>query len=212
MNSFPAIEIKSREREKEENKNKLLVVIPGRIDIRRGDYDWIEKIPTDLSSKIDIVLLGKARTENDMNYIKALSDKGFVQTIKSVGQLIEKRIFDNYINSADILFVPFRELNHKLRKFDSNLGPYFDSIRFGKPLIIPSSSPCPPEIKKSTIPNKSTAVSSILLIWKVLSVAYCPPGSVAITSALLDVLMDMKDIKSNVIEIYFEYNLCIIIP
>ena len=86
-----------------------------------------------------------------MNYITKLGNKGFIQIVKSVGQLIEHKIFDNYINSADILFVPLRELNHELRKFDRNLGPYFDSIRFGKPLIIPSSSPCPPEIKKSTI-------------------------------------------------------------
>ena len=136
---------------KNDSNNKLLVIIPGRIDTRRREYDWIDNIPNNLSNKIEIVFLGKARTEEDMNYVSKLNDKGFIQIVKSVGQLIEHKIFDNYINSADILFVPLRELNHEFRKFDRNLGPYFDSIRFGKPLIIPSSSPCPPEIKKSTI-------------------------------------------------------------
>ena len=46
---------------KNDSNNKLLVIIPGRIDTRRRDYDWIDKIPNNLSTKIEIIFLGKAK-------------------------------------------------------------------------------------------------------------------------------------------------------
>lgn len=130
---------------------KLVIVIPGRIDKRRRYYSWINKIDSQLSKNFDIRFIGKANSQDDIFIIRELEKLGFPQFVKKINEFISFSQFDKFLEQADILFVPIVDLKNPKRQIDRNLGAFFDSVRYGKPLIIPSSMPIPDELKDSLI-------------------------------------------------------------
>ena len=137
-------------------KNNLLkIVIPGRIDTRRRYYEWIEKIPSCLKKRIQIVLLGRVNDESGFKIIQKFEELGFPQPIARSAKFINNKVFEKEIEKAIFLFGPLIQLATYYRQIDRNLGSLFDAIRYGKPLILPSHQPIPPEIKDNIITYKS---------------------------------------------------------
>ena len=137
------------------NKNKFSIIIPGRIDIRRRYYEWIDKLDSNWIDKIDIKFIGKAQSDHDLEIVKKLDKKGFNQYVKRTNQFIDFDEFDLYLETADLLFVPLVKLDNKKRGIDRNLGAFFDSVRYGKPLIIPDSVPVAAELADNILTYKN---------------------------------------------------------
>ncbi len=133
---------------------KPRIVIPGRIDARRRQYDWIKKLPANLSKQIDIVMVGKIQTSSDMRFLTQLQNKGFNQIVTSEDSFIPFDEFDAQLYSADLLFVPLRKLEDARREVDRNLGAFFDAVRYGKGILLPSDILAPPELNESLVPYR----------------------------------------------------------
>lgn len=131
--------------------SKLRIVIPGRIDERRRRYDWIEELPDDLSNWIEIALVGKVQAASDMRVLEALQTKGYDQIIKPENTFISFHEFDSELYSCDLLFVPLLKLSDAKREVDRNLGAFFDSVRYGKAILLPSDIIAPPELSENLI-------------------------------------------------------------
>jgi hypothetical protein len=135
--------------------NLLKIVIPGRIDTQMRYYGWIEKIPSYIKKKVEIVLLGLVTNENDFKIIQKFEKLGFPQPIARTGKFIDGKLFKKEIESANFLFFPAIRLSNSYRQIDRNLGSLFDSVRYGKPLISPSHQPIPQEIRENIIAYKN---------------------------------------------------------
>jgi hypothetical protein len=135
--------------------NLFKIVISGRIDTRRRYYSWIEKIPSCLKKRIQIVLLGRVNDERGFKIIKKFEELGFPQPIARSGKFIKNKVFEKEIQTANFLFAPFIHLENYYRQIDRNSGSLFDAIRYGKKLIVPSHQPIPPEIKDNIITYKN---------------------------------------------------------
>jgi hypothetical protein len=133
--------------------NLLKIVIPGRIDTRRRYYSWIEKIPSCLKKRIQIVLLGRVNDERGSKIIQKFEELGFPQPIARSGEFIKNKVFKKEIETANFLFAPF--IHPVTIDRNSSSGSLFDSISYGKPLILPSHQPIPPEIKDNIITYKN---------------------------------------------------------
>jgi hypothetical protein len=133
--------------------NLLKIVIPGRIDTRRRYYSWIEKIPSCLKKRIQIVLLGRVMDERGSKIIQKFEELGFPQPIARSGEFIKNKVFKKEIETANFLFAPF--IHPVTIDRNSSSGSLFDSISYGKPLILPSHQPIPPEIKDNIITYKN---------------------------------------------------------
>lgn len=133
---------------------KPRIVIPGRIDARRRQYDWIEKLPANLSNQIDVVMVGKIQNRSDMRFLTQLQNKGFDQIVTSENSFIPFDEFDAQLYSADFLFVPLRQLDDPRREVDRNLGAFFDAVRYGKGILLPSDVLAPPELDESLVPYR----------------------------------------------------------
>ena len=139
------------------NQNrKISIVIPGRIDLRRRNYNWIDSLDKDWIKDIDIKMVGRANTEDELRVVKRLEEKGFNQVVKKANQFIAFKEFDFLLDQADLFFVPFVKLNNQKREIDRNLGSYFDSVRYGKPILIPKKIISPPELKNNIVTYSGT--------------------------------------------------------
>ncbi len=124
---------------------KLKVVIPGRINLRKRYYIWIDKFsPKD---KMSFILLGKMDSSECLKTITHFEKKGYKQLFCRAGKLIENEQYDNTIISSDILLAPLKKPENYHRAIDSNTGPFYDAIRYGKLIVIPSYIPCPEELE-----------------------------------------------------------------
>ena len=130
---------------------KCTIVSPGRIDLRRRSYKWISRLDKSLSGTLNISLIGKAHNNKDLDVLKQLENKGFKQYVTKINQFIDFQDFDFQIEKADFLFAPLINLDDSKRKIDRNLGAYFDAIRYGKPLLLPSYVPIPDELIDSCL-------------------------------------------------------------
>jgi hypothetical protein len=159
--SFPillapnAINFEKTQLTKMPTNDLLKIVIPGRIDAQMRDYAWIEKIPSYLKKKVEIVLLGLVTTENDFKIIQKFEELGFPQPIARTGKFINDKLFKKEIQSANFLLFPPIQLTNFYRQIDRNLGSLFDSVRYRKPLISPSHQPIPREIQENIIAYKN---------------------------------------------------------
>lgn len=132
------------------NYRKRRIIIPGRIDGRRRQYDWIKSLPADLSMRLDIVMVGKTQTPSDLLFLKQIQEKGFGQIV-SENAFISFEEFDAQLYSADLLFVPLRKLANPKRAVDRNLGAFFDAVRYGKGILLPADILAPPELKDNLV-------------------------------------------------------------
>lgn len=128
--------------DKKKNENdKLLIVIPGRIDKRRREYDWVEYIDASYKSKLNIVLLGSVQSEEDKLVIDRFVELGFKQPNFITGDFIKHNDFESYMIQSDFFFFPMKTFCNEF-KLDVNrdFGPYSDAIRYGKIILTPTAA------------------------------------------------------------------------
>ncbi len=120
---------------KKENR-QLKITITGRIDQRRRDYSWVEKIKEEYRSKIQIILLGAIHSSEDKSVIRHFNDLGFEQPSFINGEFIEKENFEKCVLEADILILPTYNYNEDNEDVTyRGLGIFQDVIRYGKMVL-----------------------------------------------------------------------------
>ncbi len=139
--------LKESQRDKRNRITK--VIIPGRVDLRRRDYNWITGL--EKFDNLDINFLGRPYDKNSFLSAIKIEEKGYAQNFLNSDHFIPTDKFNEEIENCDILFAPIKKLKNSQRAIDRNLGALFDAIRYGKPLILPSHQPIPDEIKGSAI-------------------------------------------------------------
>ena len=145
-----------------DKRNRIIkIIIPGRIDLRRRDYNWITRL--EKFAHLDINFLGRPYDKNSFLSAIKIEEKGYIQNFLNNDNFIPTDKFNEEIESCDILFAPIKKLKNRQRAIDRNLGALFDAIRYGKPLILPSHQPIPDEIKGSAIIYEDTESLNELL-------------------------------------------------
>ena len=145
-----------------DKRNRIIkIIIPGRVDLRRRDYNWITRL--EKFAHLDINFLGRPYDKNSFLSAIKIEEKGYIQNFLNNDNFIPTDKFNEEIESCDILFAPIKKLKNRQRAIDRNLGALFDAIRYGKPLILPSHQPIPDEIKGSAIIYEDTESLNELL-------------------------------------------------
>ena len=145
-----------------DKRNRIIkIIIPGRVDLRRRDYNWITGL--EKFDNLYINFLGRPYDKNSFLSAIKIEEKGYIQNFLNNDNFIPTDKFNEEIESCDILFAPIKKLKNRQRAIDRNLGALFDAIRYGKPLILPSHQPIPDEIKGSAIIYEDTESLNELL-------------------------------------------------
>lgn len=131
--------------------SRLKIVIPGRIDVRKRYYDWIDYFPDDLLNSVSIQLLGRPVSTSDNFIIDFFEKRGIYQKFAKRSSFIDFKDFDDEILGSDFLLCPFVKCKSSYESVNQVSGALFDSVRYGKPIIVPFYTPIPDELKNSVI-------------------------------------------------------------
>lgn len=131
--------------------DRLMVVVPGRIDLRRRNYEWISRIGPALRGRLSLVLLGRPQSPAEREVVNRFEALGFPQPLALSERFIGQADFDAHMRQADLLLAPLTRLESPDRAVDRNLGAFFDAVRYGKSLLVPSHAPVAPELRDSVV-------------------------------------------------------------
>ena len=142
----------------------IKIVIPGRVDQRRRDYEWIKQIPKENRGKISLFLLGRAQRKEDHRIIEMVKELGFVTDPELNGFYVSQRKYDDLCKSADVMVAPVRK-NFGARKIghDTITGVVLDAAFFGKKCLVPEEVEIDDQYKDLLV-RYSNAESLALLI------------------------------------------------
>ncbi len=116
----------------------LQVVIPGRIDRRRRDYEWIAQIPKESRGKISLALVGRAQRTEDYQIIEMIKDLGFITDPELNGSYVSQSKYDVLCKKADIIVAPVHiTFGTRTIGRDTITGVLLDAAFFGKKCLIP---------------------------------------------------------------------------
>ena len=142
----------------------LKIVVPGSVDFKRRNYDFILQLLGYLSqkNKIQIVLLG-GRDENNKSILtqfKALNSD--LVTIKTYDQpFIDTGEYETQLKTSDFILAPIQKYFEGESSIPEEYGvtkssgSFFDAIRFGKPLLLSTDIIIPEEIEQQCIRYQS---------------------------------------------------------
>lgn len=134
---------------KSPDSKKIVITIPGHVDIQRRDYYLVlriwERLLPELGKDIELIFLGRIRRKSGsvlINKFRKLENRNF--RVRCFTDRVPQDEFDLIMQSTDILLSPliiktrykfYREVYgySKLSAIES------DVIRYGKPAIIPDS-------------------------------------------------------------------------
>lgn len=141
----------------------LKIVIPGSVDLRRRNYNFILELLPHLNTKnrIEIVFLGGVERNNKI-LVQFKAFNSAMVKIKTYDQLfIDTEEYERQIRTCDFILAPVQKFfqgesivpeEYGLSK---SSGSFFDAVRFGKPLIIGTDITIPEEIEKQCIRYQS---------------------------------------------------------
>ena len=116
----------------------LQVVIPGRIDRRRRDYEWIAQIPKESRGKISLALVGRAQRTEDYQIIEMIKDLGFITDPELNGSYVSQSKYDVLCKKADVIVAPVHiTFGTRTIGRDTITGVVLDAAFFGKKCLIP---------------------------------------------------------------------------
>lgn len=131
-------------------KIHLKIVIPGRVDARKRIYSWLNIFPENLIKDISILLLGRIVSHSDKYIVNMFENVGMQQKFALREDFISFQEFDNEILDCDFLLCPFIEYEDYDQSINQVSGALFDSVRYGKPILVPSYSPVSEELRGNT--------------------------------------------------------------
>ncbi len=125
------------------SNQKLQVVIPGIVSQQRRDYKKVLEKLKGFKTEMEIVLLGKAQSE-ELQWIQNV-EKELPENIclKYFTKKISPEKFDVYMKTADVLWCPIQKKTiffsgeeiYGKTKLSGNIG---DAIKYGKPAVFPA--------------------------------------------------------------------------
>jgi hypothetical protein len=126
----------------ENNLEILKIVLPGRIDIVKKDYSWIELIPDVYQKKMVFIFAGRAMSDVDRDYIVSLKKKGVPTHNETNGDYVSEEVFDELCAQSDIMIGPFKNSfidgeGSSIIGVHTSTGCVNDALRYGKPLLLP---------------------------------------------------------------------------
>jgi hypothetical protein len=137
----------------------LKIVIPGSVDLRRRNYNFILELLPHLNTKnrIEIVLLGGVERNNKiLTQFKAFNSA--MVKIKTYDQLfVDTEEYEKQIRTCDFILAPIQKffqgesITPEEYGLSKSSGSFFDAVRFGKPLIVSADIMIPKEIQKQCI-------------------------------------------------------------
>jgi len=135
---------------KEDKKDTIDFVIPGIVDNKRRNYEQILSGFYPGYEKARLILLGKNK-EN----IKGS------EWIKTFDERIPTETYDKYLQNSDVVICPSLPTTHTISAAEEIYGTtkspnIFESIKWRKPLMIPSYIALDPQLKSSTLQYNSS--------------------------------------------------------
>lgn len=117
----------------------LRIAIPGRIDSRRRDYDWLHSVPENVRAKIHVSLAGSARDASDRAVFDKLQCLGFAYDSRLTGDYLDQTLFDTVCRDADVHLAPLiPDFGTRRIGQDTTTGALWDAVYYRKPLLLPS--------------------------------------------------------------------------
>ena len=129
---------------------QLKIVVPGTIDKRRRDYDFVFSLMKRINEHhlpVHIVLLGTANDEYGENILKQSEE--YSTNHKNItyysGKLVNQEEYDRQLRDCHFIFIPSViktmisdniEETYGLTKSSGNI---YDAVKHGKPMIIPAA-------------------------------------------------------------------------
>lgn len=141
-----------------QNRDVCKIVIPGTVNTKRRDYNFVRRVLLELSKKdtipkIELILLGKPIGSDGRAAIKEIMSLSspFLK-VSFFENTISLQDFDTKMKDADFLFLPLKNewqygvVNEigGLSCISGNIG---DMVRFGLPTLVPSSYRLDPELE-----------------------------------------------------------------
>ena len=118
-------------------EGRLTVVIPGRIDQRARGYAWAGDIPQAERGGLNLWLVGKATSPDDLALLRDLKALGFGQPRGVDGGFVPFALYDSLLEKADVLLAPLRQRDDLTPGKDTITGAVVEAVRVGKPLLVP---------------------------------------------------------------------------
>ena len=118
-------------------EGRLRVVIPGRIDQIARTYEWAKLIPAGERQGLELWLVGKATSREDLVLLRDLKALGFAQPRGVDGGFVPFALYDSLLDKADLLLAPLRERKDLTPGKDTITGAAVEAVRVGKPLLVP---------------------------------------------------------------------------
>ncbi len=123
----------------------LRIVIPGRIDLRRRDYAWLDLVPEKYRRKICVGLAGRLRTEKDRTVLHEIERLHYEKDVRLNGDYIDQSLFDKVCSEADLLLAPLiAKFGDRTIGYDTTTGALWDAFYYRKPLLLPLDIPIGP--------------------------------------------------------------------
>ena len=151
----------------ENKQDEIIFVVPGQIEEHRRDYETVmnafENLFEKYSKKIKLILLGyPVGVYGKKILIKCqnLKEKGY--KIIFYDSFVPEKEYDNIMKKVDFLLLPIKKLSFGLGVKKEYYGvtkasaAVFESIQYGKPMIIPDNFNIMEEMKSSTIKYKNS--------------------------------------------------------
>ncbi|MBK8701215.1 MAG: glycosyltransferase [Saprospiraceae bacterium] len=155
------------------SEGQFHIVIPGTVNMRSRDYDFVlevfeDLLKKDLNSDLTLTLLGKVQGKKEAAIIRALRSLQNTRFKVNIFEgLVDQQTFDDAMKTADLLFLPLqnewvygvvREIGGETC-LSGNVG---DMVRYGLPALLPESYTLPPELEDLVLryPHAQVAYAS----------------------------------------------------
>jgi len=138
----------------------LKIVVPGSVDFKRRNYDFVLKLLGELNikSRIEFVLLGGIAENNKIMLTQFKAFDSDLVKIKTYDEpFIDTGEYETQLKTCDFILAPIQKFFEDESSISEEYGvtkssgTFFDAIRYGKPLLISADISIPEELEKQCI-------------------------------------------------------------
>jgi glycosyltransferase involved in cell wall biosynthesis len=155
--------------------NSLVIVVPGSVDPARRDYSILFQALALLKEQprsLEFVILGGTKDAAANQIIMRCREFEGENLVVSAWDdaFVSQQEYDRQLARADFIYLPlqtnfyFESAMPEKYGLTKSSGVFFDAVRFGKPLLLPSQVHVPEELKQQSIVHHSAGeLASFLL-------------------------------------------------
>ncbi len=135
----------------EKPAGEMWVCIPGAIEYKRRDYDFVLQVLQAMpqSTNLKIILLGKPEPGDPraLAFADAIAKLPFPKAVKLFHQFVPNAEFHAYLKAADYIWLPLYEHDAAYLKYKIS-GPMNLAFAYRKPLLCPQSMAVLPDLQE----------------------------------------------------------------